>query len=284
MGFVVGYVYNRSAGHGAAATAGAVVLSLSLTFGGMLAFAMEGAICVAMAAPPALALALPGAMVGQMVARRGALRLAHLGVLILSLPLLMGAEASRQVTPLHEVVSTIEIAAPPELVWPRVVGFSDLPPPGELVFRLGIAYPKRARIDGTGVGAVRHCEFSTGSFVEPITRWEEPTRLSFDVVSQPHPMHEWSPYEHVNAPHLVGNMRSKRGEFRLMALAGGGTRLEGSTWYELEMFPQTYWTVWSDALVHAIHTRVLAHIKHLAENDATRLGTPAIRQSQLAVR
>lgn len=33
-------------------------------------------------------------------------------------------------------------------------------------------------------GAIRYCEFSTGVFVEPITvRWEESSRLSFDVSS-----------------------------------------------------------------------------------------------------
>jgi hypothetical protein len=272
MGFAVGYFSNLGADRGAEATAGAVLLSLMLTFGGLIAFAMEGAVCVLMAAPIAIAVALPGGMVGRMVARRTALEVAHVGLLVLSLPLLMGAEVSDHATPLREVATSVEIDAPPSVVWPHVIGFTDLPPPSELVFRLGIAYPRRARIEGTGVGAVRRCEFSTGPFVEPITRWEEPSRLSFDVVSQPHPMHEWSPYRHVNAPHLLGTMRSKRGEFRLVALDGGRTRLEGSTWYELEMSPGPYWTLWSDALVHAIHTRVLAHIKRLAEADLRRDG------------
>jgi hypothetical protein len=29
--------------------------------------------------------------------------------------------------------------------------------------------------------------------------------------------------------------------------------------------PQAYWGLWADALVHAIHDRVLAHVKRLAE-------------------
>ena len=29
--------------------------------------------------------------------------------------------------------------------------------------------------------------------------------------------------------------------------------------------PETYWAVWSDATIHAIHLRVLAHVKHLTE-------------------
>jgi hypothetical protein len=43
------------------------------------------------------------------------------------------------------------------------------------------------------------------------------------------------------------------------------TRLEGSTWYELSMSPEPYWAALSDLLIHAIHHRVLAHVKHLSE-------------------
>jgi uncharacterized membrane protein YhaH (DUF805 family) len=267
-GFVVGFLYNRTHWRSEWATIAAVQLSILIAGCALLLFALEGAVCVAMAYPLAAVIALPGGVIGRLVALQPQVRAAHLTVMLLALPMLTGAESMQRYTPLREVVSVIDIAASPAGVWPHVVGFSELPPPSQLVFRLGIAYPQRARIDGTGVGAVRHCEFSTGAFVEPITRWEVPLRLSFDVVGQPPPMHEWSPYRHVNAPHLVGNMRSKRGEFRLIALPNGHTRLEGSTWYELEMFPQVYWTRWSDALIHAIHMRVLQHIKHLSEAAA----------------
>jgi hypothetical protein len=37
--------------------------------------------------------------------------------------------------------------------------------------------------------------------------------------------------------------------------------LEGTTWYEQSIWPQAYWKPWSDYLVHAIHRRVLEHIK-----------------------
>src|SRR5207253_1955637 len=135
----------------------------------------------------------------------------------------------------------IEIEAPPEQVWPRVLAFGDPAPPPEWFFRLGLAYPVRARLEGQGVGAVRHCEFSTGTFVEPITAWEPARRLAFDVAAQPPSMQEWSPYRRLHPPHLDGTMRSRRGEFRLVALPGARTRLEGSTWYQLEMGPQGYW-------------------------------------------
>jgi hypothetical protein len=52
-----------------------------------------------------------------------------------------------------------------------VIEFSKLPPPQEAIFKLGIAYPMRAQIAGHGPGAIRHCVFSTGAFVEPIEVW-----------------------------------------------------------------------------------------------------------------
>jgi len=86
---------------------------------------------------------------------------------VLAMPLVVGGGPKLDKPETHEVVTTIEIDAPPEKVWPNVVGFSELPPPSKAVFHTGVAYPQRARMVGTGPGAVRHCEFSTGAFVEP---------------------------------------------------------------------------------------------------------------------
>jgi hypothetical protein len=249
---------------------GATLLALVLIAGALLLFALEGVLCIAMAFPLASVLAVIGAMLGRGVAQSHRLRPTHALTLLLALPLLMGVEAAGPGAPVREVVTSIEIAASPEVVWPHVIGFSELPAPHQLVFALGIAYPMRARIEGAGVGAIRYCEFSTGPFVEPITAWDPPRRLAFDVASQPEPMHETSPYRRVNAPHLVDGLRSRRGEFRLVPLPGGRTRLEGSTWYSVEMAPQMYWGPISDRLIHAIHERVLAHVADLAEADAAR--------------
>jgi hypothetical protein len=163
--------------------------------------------------------------------------------------------------PVFEVRTEIEIAAPPERIWPNVVAFSDLPEPREWLFRTGLAYPRRARMTGSGVGATRYCDFSTGSFVEPIEVWDEPRLLRFGVTASPPPMEEWSPYRHVAARHLQGYLVSKRGQFRLIALPGGRTRLEGTTWYQHGLWPAEYWRWWSDAVIHRIHLRVLRHIR-----------------------
>jgi hypothetical protein len=106
--------------------------------------------------------------------------------------------------------------------------------------------------------------FDTGTFVEPIDVWQEPTLLRFRVDDQPEPMHEWSPYA-IHPPHLDGYLKSRRGQFRLVDLGGGRTRLEGTTWYSNAMWPAAYWQLWSDGIIHRIHGRVLGHIKRLAE-------------------
>jgi hypothetical protein len=54
---------------------------------------------------------------------------------------------------------------------------------------------------------------------------------------------------------------------RLVELGHGRTRLEGSTWYEIEMAPEVYWQAVSDALIHRIHRRVLEHIKREVEAE-----------------
>jgi hypothetical protein len=178
---------------------------------------------------------------------------------------MMAAESAWEPEPELRVVRTeVIIAAPPERVWQHVVSFPPLAQPDELLFRCGVAYPERAEIHGAGVGAVRHCVFSTGVFVEPIDVWDPPRRLHFQVTDQPEPMHEWSPYE-IHPPHLHNYLVSRRGQFLIEPLPDGRTRLEGTTWYTNRMWPAAYWGLWSDHIISTIHHRVLVHIQGLAE-------------------
>lgn len=265
MGAVSAFAYNRPVPRSILGSLLVAQISILIAGAALLLFAFEGVICLAMLYPVAAAMGLLGGMIGYCMGALTAASGRGMTFVALVLPALSGAESVHRPVPLYEVVTQVEIDVSPEQVWPFVVGFSDLPDPDPWYFKLGIAYPKRATIQGSGVGAVRHCEFSTGSFVEPITVWNPPERLAFDVESQPPPMHELSPYRHIHPPHLDGYLRCKRGEFRLVRLADGRTRLEGSTWYEFQMYPQDYWTLWSDAAIHRIHLRVLEHIKRLAE-------------------
>lgn len=235
--------------------------------------AFEGILCLIMAAPLALGLGLVGGALGYTVQggrwRRSSLE-AGCFVPLLALPVMLGTEVFREgPPPLLRVSTSVRVAAPPSVVWRHVVAFAELPPPRELIFKLGIAYPMRAEIEGQGVGAVRRCVFSTGPFVEPIEVWDEPRLLRFGVTANPAPMEEWTPYDEVHPPHLEGFLVSRRGQFRLEATSEGGTLLEGTTWYHHSLWPAPYWQWWSDGIIHTIHRRVLEHVKGLAEGTAT---------------
>jgi uncharacterized membrane protein YhaH (DUF805 family) len=240
----------------------------------LLAVAWEGIVCLAMAAPLGIGLALAGGAVGHAIQRRAwQAAYAHgaLVLLLLGLPLLMGAErAIRPEAEELEVLTVMEADAPPEVVWQNVVAFTQLAEPEEWLFRAGIAYPVRAEIIGQGVGAERHCVFSTGAFVEPIEVWDEPRRLKFSVISNPAPMEEWTPYGHIEPAHLDGYFGSSGGQFHLVPLPGGRTRIEATTWYRNRIWPAAYWQVWSDAIIHRIHVRVLNHVKKASEQQSPR--------------
>jgi hypothetical protein len=233
----------------------------------LVAVAIEGVICVLMAFPLAAIIGFAGTVLGHVVQKvhRGRVRSTLLALLV-ALPFLMGAEAATEPEPpLQAVRTSVEIDAPPGTVWRHVVSFTEIPPPTEMIFRTGLSYPLRAEIQGQGVGAVRRCVFTTGPFVEPITTWDEPKLLAFGVTAQPAPMEEWTPYPYIHPPHVDGYFLSRRGQFLLEALPGGRTRLEGTTWYTHRLFPTLYWGLWSDAVIHRIHGRVLRHVKRLAE-------------------
>ena len=271
MGFGAALLYGTRQPRSLRGCVGVACLSTALLGGALLVLAFEGVICIIMAAPLALPLAAFGGSCAYAVQRRRWARNdgpVFLSVLLLFVPGVEWAEhAVATPSPVFVVRSAIEIHSPPEQVWQQVVAFSEIPPPSEWMFRAGIAYPMRAEIRGTGPGAERHCIFSTGAFVEPIQVWDEPHQLKFSVTSNPPPLEEWTPYSHIDPPHLHGFLMSEGGQFLLTPLPNGGTRLEGTTWYQHGLWPSAYWRLWSDAIIHQIHMRVLKHIRDGAESD-----------------
>jgi hypothetical protein len=273
MGAVTGYLLARGASVTSVQTARVILLELALVSAAILCVAFEGLICLMMAAPLAIPFMLAGVAVGRDLA--GGRQDRPTGLLLSLLVLPAGAVFDSTNLPdrdAHEVRSVVEIDAPAERVWENVIAFPALPEPTEWWFRAGLAYPRYASIEGHGVGAVRYCVFSTGPFVEPITAWEPGRRLAFDVTSFPEPMRELSPYGRIHPPHLDGYLRSRRGEFRLIPLADGRTRLEGSSGYELDMAPAIFWEAITDSVIHSIHRRVLNHIKQESERPARPSG------------
>lgn len=273
LGMMAAYDFGRNSSKSwleciALASAAVTILGLGMFF-----FAWEGMVCLVMAAPIVYALAAMGAVLGYYMQRNRVppldRKLISIAIMF-ALPLLMGAEyAAHPEPPMVAVCSNVEIAAPPNVVWNHVIAFPELGPPDDWFFKLGIAYPVGATISGAGPGAVRKCRFSTGAFIEPIKVWNAPSLLQFGVIGQPPSMREWSWYPHeIHPAHLNGYLDVHAGQFELQPINDGkSTLLKGTTWYQNHMWPDTYWRLWSDDIIHRIHMRVLKHIKKNAESQ-----------------
>ena len=233
-------------------------------------FALDGLICILMAAPLAFGMAFAGAFIANLIMRSRHKTQNMMPMLIACslLPFLVGFEARCDLPPpASVVVSTIDITATPEAIWKFIPAIPSIPDVPELIFRMGLAYPVRSEMMGTGVGAHRLCVLSTGPLHEIITAWEPGRLLRFDVTSCPPSMRELSIYHDLHTAHLDNFMVSEWGQFKLIPLGTGQTRLEGTSRYHNRMWPSQYWIPISDWIVHRIQLRVLNFIKAKAEHE-----------------
>ena len=231
----------------------------------------EGLICILMALPFAIVMALVGGLLGQAVAEMSGPRrpVPVLTAVLLLYPAAQEYEARHPAPVVPRLVTTrLVVAAPPAAVWAALVRPVAYPTATGW-FRAGVVYPTRtafAHDRATGRRTLV-CHYSQGLARLPVVAWEPGHRLSFAVPppAMPAPMHELSPYPAIHAPHLHGYFQVDSGTFRLRPLPDGRTLLEARTVYRHAIGPQAYWQLWSDYLLDAMHRRVLATLKAQAE-------------------
>ncbi len=225
---------------------------------------LEGAICMLMAFPVVVPLAMAGSLSAFWVGVWARSKRPVAMALLLPVSLLFDVNAK---PPVYSVTTTIVVSAAPERVWKHIVAFPDIQEAPDWMLRTGLAYPIRTRIEGSGVGAPRSCDLSTGTVQERVVVWDEPRLLRFVVTATPPAMREVGLYGPIHPKHLDGYYVSKEGQFELRPLPGGRTLVVGTSWYQHGLWPAAYWRLWSDAVVHHIHRRVLEHIRELSEHD-----------------
>ncbi len=284
IGFLATWIYCHEDLRSFGQCAGVAVLSICLCGLIIIGIALDGLICVLMAAPIAIALAVFGAylaMVVQSVQKLETKSGAVLG-LFLAIPILASGEFFKPLpTPEFQTHTSIEISSPPDLVWKRIIAFPRIDAPLNPLFRVGISYPLEAQIVGSGLSADRKCIFSSGSFHEPILAWEQGKHFAFGVSAEPPLMKELSPYGEIRVRHLEDNdFRPLRADFYLTELPGGHTQLDGITTYQNRMWPAAYWRIWTDGIVHQIHYRVFRQVKDLAEADVIAGGNGSTKSKR----
>jgi len=231
------------------------------------ACAMEGIVCVVMAAPLGAILAFLGVTAGFFLARTKAADGTLQSAAWLTIVALVAVEGWNPPAALEDSTTTdVVIDAPAARVWAELHDIRDLPKTKNLLFQFGVAHPIGTVTDGQGVGAARLCQLSTGDMPEIITVWKPGQELRFKVLSTPPSMRELGFFGRtIDSAHLHSAYASLEGGFKLESLPGGRTRLVGESRYLLNIAPATYWNLWTKEIVHSVHRRVLEHIKTQAE-------------------
>ena len=268
---IAGFLSSR-AGRTLSQSIGAAFLTLTAILTILGFAAMEGVICILMAAPFVGLLGIIGALLGHWLATltsRPAYQVqsaAWLAVIVCAV-----GESVTPPAPLEDVVtSEVIINATPAQVWKQLKDIRDLPAPTEPLFVLGVAHPVETYVIGEGgVGAERICRLSTGDMPERITVWKPEQELQFVVLDTPAAMREATFFgRELEAAHLHGTYTSLEGGFRLEALPNGQTRLTGNSRYLLTITPASYWNLWTRQIVSQVQLRVMNHVKAKAEAAA----------------
>jgi len=265
IGAMTAFIGNRRQDRGAARTNNLVLAATALGAIGLVATALEGIVCIVLAAPLVAGLALVGGMFGRWMARYSNGRRSRTAYAFALVPMMFGTENLLPAETDFSTVQTIEIDAPPARVWQALIHMDEITEPLALPFRLGVAYPLRGEIEGEGVGALRRGEFSTGTALERVTAWEPGRKLAFTVLTDVPAMHELSPYQHVHAPHVEGYFRTGETSFELVPLPEGRTEIIERSAHLLRLDPVLYWLPLARWVVAENNARVLAHIRNQAE-------------------
>jgi hypothetical protein len=168
-----------------------------------------------------------------------------------------------------EVRTVMEIDATPEAVWRQTL---EIPEMGkdELSWTfshaiLGVPKPVSARLAGSGPGAVRHLRWGMGvKFEEIITQWHENRHLAwnfrFSADSIPPAVES-----HIKVD--SGYLHIKEGDYRLVPLPGGKTRLTLTTRYRMATPINAYAEWWGRLFLNDFHGIVLEIIRARAETQ-----------------
>lgn len=275
VGTTTGYLINSEADLGLSPTMKFAIASASLGSLALVVLALEGIVCIVLAAPLAIPFVMLGAALGRSLAIARHNRRSPLAS-IAFLPMIFMLEAA---IPSETPIVThydITIAAPADKVWQELTSPQPIGVVPGLPAFAGLAYPIGGKLEGEGMGAKRVGIFSTGTATEIVTQWEPNRVLAFRVEDQPPSMEEMSPYRRVHAPHVEGYFVTGETRFELTPIAADRTLLRISSDHRLRIDPVPYWEPIARWAVRQNVGRVLEDIKEKSEREARPI-TAAMR-------
>lgn len=168
----------------------------------------------------------------------------------------------------YSVARSIDIAAPPEAVWPLLLDLRDIAETEGTANLtqsvLQVPRPRSAVVVGQGVGAVRHGRWGPHvSFEEHLTSWSEGQSLGWRFVFPNDSVQIYTDRRIApDGPLLF----IETGGYRLEARPDGGTRLTLTTSYAAVTHMNAWASLWGEIMIGDIQTNILTIIRDRAES------------------
>lgn len=228
-----------------------LVLALLIFVGFLLAGALEGLVCVAMALP----IFLIAMGIGYLIQRARKTRkprditdhlinsLSPLALLLILNPV---EQAILPEPGLVEIETSVLLPYEAELVFDQVKQMDKLDAEKPWGIWLGLPAPYRCILEADTIGAKRHCLFANGSILAEITRYEKGKVLEMDVVDYSLTGREW--FHFVDATYTFERVE-------------GQTRITRTSSYKSVLYPRLYWKPIEGWGIAQEHEFVLASLR-----------------------
>lgn len=269
---VIGFVsvYTLPVGYnGARAWLGVPITAGLLTLAGALLLLWEGLICIVVWLPLFVVLASLGGMLAGLIRKQSDTRHPLVLACVAIVPFVLAPGESAMPTPVYTrvVEDAIEIEASPAAVWREI---REVPPISRdelgrsFAHRIGFPRPIEARLEGTGVGSVRHASFEGGVvFVETVTEWEENHALAFTISAEDVPPTTFDTHVAVGGPYFD----VLDGRYVIEPLGPNRVRLRLASTHRLHTRFNGYTRLWTDLFMRDIQQNILGVIRDRAEAD-----------------
>lgn len=238
----------------------------------MLAFllGMEAAICLIVASPVLMVMALLGGWLMSRLLNRCGRDRVYVSLFVL-LPYAVAPMEQMWQTP-HEtrvMQNAAVIHATPETVWSHIYEVPTIRKeeiPAQWIYRIGFPRPIAATIDRQGVGGRRHATFERDvSFFEVVTHWEPAKRLSFTIKADP----EFVPHTAFDKHIIVGGRFYDvlDGTYEIEPRSDGTSVLHLSSTHRLSTRFNWYAGWWSEWVMNQIQGSILEVIRKRCEQN-----------------
>lgn len=237
-------------------------LALSMLIG------WEGTICLIMAIPIMLPLAMSGGLAMRIILHIKNRNLIFAAFTVMPLPLSLAEQLLPLPQEMQVVRNSIVIAAPAEIIWGKIVRVEKITEAQESpFFTMGFPKPVEAILDRDGAGATRLATFERGlQFVETVTDWKVNERLAFTIKADPKMTPLTTLDEHVTVGGAFFDVLT--GTYEIRRLNDKECELILYSDHRISTHFNFYARLWSRYLMSEIQSNILEVIRIRAEKAA----------------